>query len=83
MTCFPIRDRISHSLSSFTEKLLTIARLLTAEYYIVLALTPEGNYGKGRYALRLVAPTLAAGAAYLPWAVVVAGQVSAQRGAWW
>ena len=43
-----------------TEKLTTIVRLLTPEYYLVLALTPEGNYGKGRYALRIVAPKVTA-----------------------
>lgn len=43
-----------------TDKLCTIARLLTPQYYLVLALTPEGNYGKGRYALRIVAPKVTA-----------------------
>lgn len=43
-----------------TERLITIARLLTPEYYIVLALTPEGNYGKARYALRIAAPKVKA-----------------------
>jgi len=42
------------------EKLSTIARLLTPEYYIVLALAPDGNYGKGRYALRIAAPLVKA-----------------------
>jgi predicted regulator of Ras-like GTPase activity (Roadblock/LC7/MglB family) len=43
-----------------TVKLTTIARLLTPEYYLVLALSPEGNMGKGRYALRIAAPKLKA-----------------------
>jgi predicted regulator of Ras-like GTPase activity (Roadblock/LC7/MglB family) len=43
-----------------TERLITIARMLTPEYYVVLALTPEGNYGKGRYALRIAAPKVKA-----------------------
>jgi len=43
-----------------TEKLTTIARLLTPQYYLVLALAPEGNYGKGRYALRIAAPKVKA-----------------------
>lgn len=43
-----------------TEKLCTIARPLSPEYYLVLALTPEGNYGKGRYALRVTAPRVKA-----------------------
>ncbi len=46
-------------LSLNSEKLLTIMRMVNNEYYVVLALLPEGNYGKGRYALRLAAPKLA------------------------
>jgi|APLak6261679142_1056127.scaffolds.fasta_scaffold00004_174 predicted regulator of Ras-like GTPase activity (Roadblock/LC7/MglB family) len=42
-----------------SEKLLTIMRMVNQDYYVVLALLPEGNYGKGRYALRLAAPKLA------------------------
>ena len=43
-----------------TDKLTTITRPLTPQYYMVLALTPEGNHGKGRYLLRIVAPKLTA-----------------------
>jgi predicted regulator of Ras-like GTPase activity (Roadblock/LC7/MglB family) len=43
-----------------TDKLSTIARLLTPEYFLVLALTPSGNFGKGRYALRVAAPKVKA-----------------------
>ena len=43
-----------------TERLITIARMLTPEYYLVLAITPEGNYGKGRYVLRITAPKVKA-----------------------
>ncbi|MGI5862992.1 MAG: roadblock/LC7 domain-containing protein [Myxococcales bacterium] len=43
-----------------TERLITIARMLTPEYYLVLAITPDGNYGKGRYALRIAAPKVKA-----------------------
>lgn len=42
-----------------TEKVMTIMRMVNADYYVVLALTPDGNYGKGRYALRIAAPKLA------------------------
>ena len=42
-----------------TDKLMTVMRMVTPEYFVVLALTPDGNYGKGRYALRLAAPKLA------------------------
>jgi predicted regulator of Ras-like GTPase activity (Roadblock/LC7/MglB family) len=43
-----------------TEKLITLMRMVTPEYFVVLALTPEGNYGKGRYVLRVTAPKLKA-----------------------
>jgi len=43
-----------------TDKLCTIARFLSPEYFLVLALTPEGNFGKGRYALRVAAPKVKA-----------------------
>jgi predicted regulator of Ras-like GTPase activity (Roadblock/LC7/MglB family) len=43
-----------------TEKLSTIARLLTPEYFLVLALRPDGNFGKGRYAMRVAAPRVKA-----------------------
>jgi predicted regulator of Ras-like GTPase activity (Roadblock/LC7/MglB family) len=43
-----------------TEKLVTIARLVTKEYFMVLAMLPEGNYGKGRYALRIAVPKVRA-----------------------
>jgi hypothetical protein len=33
-------------------------RMVSPEYFLVLALKPEGNYGKGRYVLRLTAPKL-------------------------
>lgn len=46
-------------LSVNSEKILTIMRMVNEDYYVVLALMPEGNYGKGRYALRLAAPKLA------------------------
>ncbi|MFZ5446232.1 MAG: roadblock/LC7 domain-containing protein [Myxococcota bacterium] len=42
-----------------SEKVLTIMRMVNPDYFVVLAMLPEGNYGKGRYALRLAAPKLA------------------------
>jgi predicted regulator of Ras-like GTPase activity (Roadblock/LC7/MglB family) len=41
-----------------TERLITVMRLVSPEYFVVLALRPEGNYGKGRYALRIAAPKI-------------------------
>ena len=39
-----------------TDKLVTVARLVSPEYFMVVALRPEGNYGKARYLLRVGAP---------------------------
>ncbi len=46
-------------LSVNTEKLITITRLLSDEYFAVLAIAPGANYGKARYMLRVSAPKLA------------------------
>lgn len=43
-----------------SENLITLMRMVTPEYFVVLALLPSGNYGKARYALRLAAPKLKA-----------------------
>ena len=47
-------------LSIATERLVTVARLVTPEYFLAVALTPEGNFGKARYLLRVTAPRLRA-----------------------
>jgi predicted regulator of Ras-like GTPase activity (Roadblock/LC7/MglB family) len=39
-----------------SEKVLTVMRLLTPDYFLVLALRADGNFGKGRYVLRVTAP---------------------------
>ena len=41
-----------------TERLTTVVRMLTDEYFVALALRPGGNVGKARYLLRTSAPTL-------------------------
>jgi len=43
-----------------TERVLTVARLVSSEYFMVAALRPDGNFGKARYMLRITAPKLAA-----------------------
>jgi predicted regulator of Ras-like GTPase activity (Roadblock/LC7/MglB family) len=43
-----------------TEKLVAVARPLTPDYFVVLALAPEGNVGRARYELRVAGPKLAA-----------------------
>ncbi len=47
-------------LSINSEKVVTLMRMVTPEYFLVLALKPEGNYGKGRYVLRVTAPKVKA-----------------------
>jgi predicted regulator of Ras-like GTPase activity (Roadblock/LC7/MglB family) len=43
-----------------TDKLLAVARLVSPDYFIVVALKPEGNYGKARFLLRVTAPKVMA-----------------------
>ncbi len=38
------------------EKLTILIRVVSPEYFVALAVRPEGNFGKGRYLLRVVAP---------------------------
>lgn len=42
------------------EKLVAVGRAVTSEYFLVVALTPDGNQGKARYALRVGAGKIAA-----------------------
>ena len=41
------------------EKLTTVIRLINEEYFVAVALTPDGNYGKARFLLRTGASKLA------------------------
>lgn len=43
-----------------SERVVTLMRMITPDYFIVLAMRPEGNYGKGRYVLRITAPKVKA-----------------------
>jgi predicted regulator of Ras-like GTPase activity (Roadblock/LC7/MglB family) len=49
-----------HEISIKAEKLTIVIRILNHDYVLALALTPEGNFGKGRYLMRVVAPRLQA-----------------------
>ncbi len=40
------------------ERVTTLVRLLNDDYFIALTMAPDGNYGKGRFLLRLAAPKL-------------------------
>jgi hypothetical protein len=39
---------------------LTVGRLVSPDYFMVVALTPGGNQGKARYLLRVTAPRVLA-----------------------
>lgn len=41
-----------------TEQLMTHLRPINSDFFLVLAMTPEGNTGKGRFLLRVAAPKL-------------------------
>jgi predicted regulator of Ras-like GTPase activity (Roadblock/LC7/MglB family) len=43
-----------------SERLLVVARLVSPEYFMVVALRPDGNFGKARYMMRVTAPKLLA-----------------------
>ena len=43
-----------------TDQIVTVARVVSPDYFMVVALTPEGNYGKARYLLRITAPKVKA-----------------------
>lgn len=40
------------------EKALIMLRRLTEEYFMVLIMKPDGNFGKGRFLLRMSVPKL-------------------------
>ncbi len=42
------------------EKLTAVVRMLNGDYFVALALTPDGNLGKGRFLLRIAAPKFVA-----------------------
>jgi predicted regulator of Ras-like GTPase activity (Roadblock/LC7/MglB family) len=49
----------THEVSFKSDKLVTLIRVINDTYFVAMALTPDGNLGKGRYLLRLLAPQLA------------------------
>jgi predicted regulator of Ras-like GTPase activity (Roadblock/LC7/MglB family) len=55
-----LRTGAVSELAVSSEKVVTLMRLVSPEYFLVLAMRPEGNYGKGRYVLRITAPRVKA-----------------------
>jgi predicted regulator of Ras-like GTPase activity (Roadblock/LC7/MglB family) len=43
-----------------TDKIVTLIRTLNDNYFLALAIRPDGNMGKGRYLMRTAAPKLLA-----------------------
>jgi predicted regulator of Ras-like GTPase activity (Roadblock/LC7/MglB family) len=41
-----------------SEKYVVIVRAITQEYFLALALRPDGNVGKGRFMLRVQTPSI-------------------------
>ena len=48
-------------LSVKAERLLIVVRMLSPQYFVAVAMAPEGNFGKCRYMMRLGAPALISG----------------------
>ena len=41
------------------ERMTTVIRLVTDEYFLAIAVRPSGNFGKARYLMRMRSPELA------------------------
>jgi predicted regulator of Ras-like GTPase activity (Roadblock/LC7/MglB family) len=48
----------ANELAIQAEKITTLIRWINADYFIALTIAPSGNFGKGRFLLRLAAPKL-------------------------
>jgi predicted regulator of Ras-like GTPase activity (Roadblock/LC7/MglB family) len=47
-------------LSVRAQRLVLVCRMLTPQYFVAIAIAPEGNFGKARYLARLAQPALVA-----------------------
>ena len=47
-------------LSVKAQRLLLVCRMISPQYFIAVAIQPEGNFGKARYLARLATPALVA-----------------------
>ncbi len=48
----------AHEVAIGTDKMITLIRTLGDGYFLAFAMRPDGNFGKGRYLMRTVAPGL-------------------------
>ena len=46
-------------LSIKAQRLVLVCRMISPQYFVAIAVAPEGNFGKARYLARVSAPTLA------------------------
>jgi predicted regulator of Ras-like GTPase activity (Roadblock/LC7/MglB family) len=49
----------TNEVSFRSEKMVTLVRVINKTYFVAMTMSPEGNQGKGRYLLRVMAPALA------------------------
>ncbi len=47
-------------LSVKAQRLTLVCRMLSPQYFVAIAMAPEGNFGKCRYLIRMASPTLSA-----------------------
>jgi len=47
-------------LSVKAERLVLVCRMLTSQYFVAIAMAPEGNFGKARFLARMATPALVA-----------------------
>lgn len=47
-------------LSVKAQRLTLVCRMISPQYFVAIAMAPEGNYGKARYLVRMATPALVA-----------------------
>jgi predicted regulator of Ras-like GTPase activity (Roadblock/LC7/MglB family) len=47
-------------LSVKAQRLMLVCRMISPQYFVAIAMAPEGNFGKCRYLVRLATPSLVA-----------------------
>lgn len=47
-------------LSVKAQRLLLVCRMISPQYFVAIAMAPEGNFGKCRYMVRMASPALSA-----------------------
>ena len=47
-------------LSVKAQRLMLVCRMISPQYFVAIAMAPEGNFGKARYLARLATPALVA-----------------------